>query len=822
MFLVEYKSMFNNCSYRYSSLADDINYFYDALRKEGVNSEALLDEYLDKIFTKMSLPKDNIEKSIGYFKILFNNPVLVRGVDKLLENFNHYNLNSKAIFEMNNEWSEIGKRKKELLDINRGEYDSYKIFETRTKLVSYEFFKSWVDNPDELEKYNNTYGGDLTLEEAKKTLFDLEQDILSYRKIMSDHNASEDELKSKIILPPYNHSILELETVSRECQELINKMGLSIERTVDYLDWVKFFTSKAKYLKPLFNKIIIDEKEEQVQIEDPNLSDQVIDILKLDKDKFIEEYLKVSNLENLLDNREFIKKLEKLWEYNQSDPLFINKLNDYENITLNGKRVDYDEISYYLGKKPFSIKDKPEGKNVYWYYDNKDLVSDNSEGFREFNNNIKYIISVQDGFLPKDEEYESKKNFCANFSKLRRDIIKFSKYWTLLGAQDTKYGINVRELFEIHYKLKKDFSIISPEEINNLSNYFDDPKFKKIFDPKCEYNKSEKFQLLLENFIAENITGRMEILNNMMPNKFLNLIEQKFPDLGESFKSNHFSSYMIDEFDLYGIGQRICKSLDITERDLRKVHSKHFSEFYLVNSSFKERDLFANFEKLDLYPVPASQVKNIVMYADEKKSSGFRIDFLLPCNVRKYDNDGNFTLEKDVIFIGEYFGYYGPKYVEKSILKKEWQNNLEKNLDQKCLHITDIKPDDICKELKDKKIDCKCYPDYVSNNFDINDEHNKKILFLRTQLHNFIYTYLINELLWHIKYDYSKLNIESLEIVKNKNKSYLDEFEQLFIQCDNLKSSEIARRCSSILSSYDIKFKKEQSKRTANYKVRIR
>jgi len=307
-----------------------------------------------------------------------------------------------------------------------------------------------------------------------------------------------------------------------------------------------------------------------------------------------------------------------------------------------------------------------------------------------------------------------------------------------------------------------------------------------------------------------------------MPAKFLNLVEKKFPDLNESFKSNHFSSYMIDELDLYGIGQRVCKSLDITERDLKKVQSKYFSEFYLVNSSFKERDLFANFEKLDLYPVPASQVKNIVMFADDKKKQGFRIDFLLPCNVRKYDNDGNFTLEKDVIFVGEYFGFYGPKYEEKTIKKTEWQNNLEKAVNQKCLHITDIKVENICNVLKDKKIDSKCYPDYVSNNFDINDEHNKKILFLRTQLHNFIYTYLINELLWHIKYDYSKLNIENLELVKSKNKSYLDEFQELFLGCDNLKSGEIARRCSSILSSYDIKFKKEQNKRTANYKVKIR
>ena len=64
--------MFNNRSYKYSSLIDDINYFYDALRKEGIDSQKLLDEYLSKIFMKMSLPKDDVEKSVRYFDVLFN------------------------------------------------------------------------------------------------------------------------------------------------------------------------------------------------------------------------------------------------------------------------------------------------------------------------------------------------------------------------------------------------------------------------------------------------------------------------------------------------------------------------------------------------------------------------------------------------------------------------------------------------------------------------------------------------------------------------------------------------------------------------------
>jgi hypothetical protein len=206
----------------------------------------------------------------------------------------------------------------------------------------------------------------------------------------------------------------------------------------------------------------------------------------------------------------------------------------------------------------------------------------------------------------------------------------------------------------------------------------------------------------------------------------------------------------------------------------------------------------------------------------EGKIKGFRIDFLLPCNVRKYDNLGNYTLQEDVIFVGEYFGYYGDNYEEKTKIKTEWQNKIESAVDQRCLHISNTKLMDVCSILQDKKIDSKCYPDYVSNNFDINDELNKKILFVRSQVHNFVYTYLINELLWQVGYDYSKLNNDNLESLKVMNKEYLDRFNYLLSNCDSLSTRVITKECSSILSSYDIKFKKEQSKRTANYKVRIK
>lgn len=813
--------MFNNRSYKYSSLIDDINYFYDALRKEGIDSQKLLDEYLSKIFMKMSLPKDDVEKSVRYFDVLFRNPGLVKNIDKLLENFNHYNLNVNLVLDIANGSGEVSRKIKSLVGTNNASNFDNDVYQAKSDMQDYEILKEYSNNPIMLENYNKTFNNPLPLEDVLKKLSILENNMPRIKEILSKNEVKENEFKSKTILPPFNHSILEIEKVSEECKELIHNMGLSIERSIGYIDWIKFFTSRAKYLKPLFEKIIIDEKKDKLRVEDPSLNSKIIDIVNLDKEEFISEYLKISDLSNMGENKEFIKKLEKLWDLNKRDPLFISKLNNLENKTLDGNRINYNEVFKYVYWKQDGIK-KKTGHDTNWYYHYKKFIND-SERNRVYLENLRYVEAVESGYLPETDKYEFAKKIIKTHKFVIFEVNKFEKYWDSYKDQETDYGVSLGELCELLYNIEQDFSEnILPYDMHILNGYFDDVKFKKLFDPQCEYNTSEKFELLLENFIAGNITGRMEILNNMMPVKLLKLLDQKFPDLNESFKSNHFSSYMIDELDLYGIGQRICKSLDITERDLKKVQSKHFSEFYLTNSSFKERDLFANFEKLDLYPVPASQVKNIVMFADDKKKRGFRIDFLLPCNVRKYDNDGNFTLEKDVIFVGEYFGFYGPKYEEKTIKKTEWQNNLERTVNQKCLHITDIKTDNICKELKDKKIDSKCYSDYVSNNFDINDEHNKKILFLRTQLHNFIYTYLINELLWHIKYDYSKLNIENLELVKGKNKSYLDEFEQLFIQCDNLKSGEIARRCSSILSSYDIKFKKEQSKRTANYRVKVK
>ena len=813
--------MFNYRLFKYSSLSEDINYFYNALRSESIDSEDLLDEYLDKVLSKSAMSESAQQRAIDNLGILFKNPQIVPMIDELLELFSHYNLNVKSVYDLNNKWSKLGQSIEEVINSKKDYSKAVEINIAKNALMNYELYEQLRGNQEEIDRFNNLYnfGGNLSLEEVNQKLAELEPKVSYYKQLISDYDAHLKQIESEHILPSFNHSISDLKNVGNKCLSIIREIGTKLDRSIDVDDWLKFITSTVKYLKPLFNKVIIDKKLEEPIIEEPSLNEDMVRILQLDKNEFIDEYLKLSNLENLRENYIFIKKLGELWAYHQKDPQFINKLNEFENINLNGKRVDFDEISKFIKSyKPFNLKDGPSGRSVFWYYDTLDKVKVGGILQTDYAEALSYFNDMSNGLISKDDRYDSMVEKYKTFKSLNTKLRNFEKWWEKRGNNPTEYGVSIRELFEIYYKIKTDFEYVPIDTISKLPEYFNDTKFKKLFDEKCNYNSSEKLELLLENFIAGNIAGRVKILSNNSPQNFIKLIKSKYPDLLVIMEENNFSLQDIEHFNMSNIMQKIIKSLDISDRELRKVPSKYFNEFNLNNSSNEERKLFDNFEKLDLYPVPASQTKNIVMQS-EGKVRGFRIDFLLPCNVRKYDNDGNFTLQDDVIFVGEYFGYYGSDYEAKKKQKIEWQNALESSVNQRCLH---IEPgSDLCSILKDKKIDCKCYPDYVSSDFNINDEHNKKILFVRSQLHNFVYTYLINELLWRVGYDYSKLSNDNLESLKARNKEFLDKFDHLLSNCDSYSINEITKECFNILYRYDIRFKREQ-KGVKPYNNRLR
>jgi hypothetical protein len=235
--------------------------------------------------------------------------------------------------------------------------------------------------------------------------------------------------------------------------------------------------------------------------------------------------------------------------------------------------------------------------------------------------------------------------------------------------------------------------------------------------------------------------------------------------------------------------------------------SKHFDEFNLSNASNAEREIFQDLEKLGLNAIPAKQAGNISLVDDEGQKFGFRIDFLLPCNVREYDGE-TFTLRSDIVFVGEYFGYYGSDYDRKKIRKIQWQNNLENSLDQRCLH---IEPgSNLCNVLKEKNIDSKCYPDFGGHLFNVEDINQKKTFYVKSQLQNFLYTYLVNELLWQINYNYNFNTMENFNKVKEKNQSYIDRYQKLLDNIREYKAKELVAECMKILEDYKKPFNREK------------
>lgn len=240
---------------------------------------------------------------------------------------------------------------------------------------------------------------------------------------------------------------------------------------------------------------------------------------------------------------------------------------------------------------------------------------------------------------------------------------------------------------------------------------------------------------------------------------------------------------------------------------LRKPTSKYFSEFNLNNSSNAEKELFINLEKLGLHAIPAEQKSSMSMMDENGDKFGFRIDFLLPCNVREYDGE-SYTLRQDIIFVGEYFGYYGEDYDARKVKKVQWQNNFEKSLDQRCLHID--KDSDLCSVLKEKNIDSKCYPDFNGHLFDIENADQKKLFYVKSQLQNFLYIYIVNELLWQIQYNYNLNTMENFNKVKEKNKSYIDRYNDLISDAKRYDANELAFACGKILSDYKRSFNKEK------------
>jgi len=269
----------------------------------------------------------------------------------------------------------------------------------------------------------------------------------------------------------------------------------------------------------------------------------------------------------------------------------------------------------------------------------------------------------------------------------------------------------------------------------------------------------------------------------------------KLQDLSRKYDKNELNNWINEEKD-----EKKGSEL--------KFPSKHFKEFNLGNSSNSEIAFFAKLEKLGLHAIPTGQKGQINLLDENNEKFAFRIDFILPCNVREYDGE-NYTLKQDIVFIGEYFGFYGAKYDKKKEEKINWQNKLEKTLDQKCVHLDPNS--DICSVLKEKNIDSRCYPDFRGFLINVNDANDKKLFFVKSQLQNFIYSFLVNELLWQINYNYNLKTTENFNKVKDKNKMFLDRYKNMLDNLNQFRIEDLVKECNEIINDYRKIFVKERS-----------
>jgi len=451
-------------------------------------------------------------------------------------------------------------------------------------------------------------------------------------------------------------------------------------------------------------------------------------------------------------------------------------------------------------------------------------------------NFVKYLYNnLDDGFyayvldnLDRIDSEEIKQKF-KKASAIDKKVLLLSnpQFFIIRG------NISANNIYNIFVHLIRLINILHPKvggDINttfDLINIFNDPgstNLEEIYKKRMsrapyrrarECDKNSLWYLnKISQYISEDIENRKDLIKHITNQEdFLEYINYDDEELFIDLYHNGFFEEDANinlRFLRHELNKKFINSEKYWEdkkSKSTKVPSKYFNDFNLDNSSNKEKQIFADFEKLGLHAIPAEQKSSMSMLDENGEKFGFRIDFLLPCNVREYDGE-NYSLRQDIIFIGEYFGYFGADYDAKKVKKMQWQNSFEKSLDQRCLHI-DLNTD-LCSVLKEKNIDSKCYPDFNGHLFDVKDNDQRKSFYVKSQLQNFIYTYLVNELLWQIGYNYNLNTIDNFNKVKEKNKNYIDGYNDLIAKSSKLKPSELVLGCAKVLNDYKNVFAREK------------
>ena len=131
-----------------------------------------------------------------------------------------------------------------------------------------------------------------------------------------------------------------------------------------------------------------------------------------------------------------------------------------------------------------------------------------------------------------------------------------------------------------------------------------------------------------------------------------------FPNLSEEFKK---------------IDDKITYSTHGKRKGSEVLADEIFKDYGLETRSKAEREILAIFRKVNLQPIPTEiKMPSTKINAKSGLNTEFLCDFLLPCEVfMGFDDQGNPIIRSQVIFVGEYFGYFGQEYKDKTAMKEE-------------------------------------------------------------------------------------------------------------------------------------------------------
>jgi hypothetical protein len=464
------------------------------------------------------------------------------------------------------------------------------------------------------------------------------------------------------------------------------------------------------------------------------------------------------------------------------------------------KNIDYSSDRNKVIKDSYEQFSNDPEKLIWWieeiskHFDN--LVLFNGKTAQEVKTFFLHIISV----LKELDKINNDRDYNINLIAHYLSSGASSSVFFNAGDSDKSWRINDYRLYIKRNENNPFFQFENLLRLNLIEN-------KSLIDDVVEALETSK------KFVNLMMSYKFSFLKYGLNDKGFNLTQKIISGSYSNIK-NHFP-YDPDLGRYFSRYTRKSRGENFTSEE-QITSSKHFQEYSLPNSSNAERVIFDNLEKLGLIAIPAKQAGNINLVDDEGQKFAFRIDFLLPCNVREYDGE-NYTLRSDIVFVGEYFGYYGNDYETRKKRKILWQNNLENALNQRCLHID---PDsDLCAVLREKNIDSKCYPDFGSELFSTNSDNQKKTYYVKSQIQHFLYQYLVNELLWEINYDYSLNTMDNFNRVRENNGVYLDRFEKLLLDVERYSPSYLVKECAKIVDDYKKVFDKKRTIRKKSLRL---